>query len=64
RADAERGGKLGNERCSRSAATPPNADGAGNPKNESEAGQERNAPLFPRVQLPVFSLLFAFGEII
>jgi hypothetical protein len=38
-------------------------------QNDPKAGQEResgkaDAPLFPKSRLPVFSLLFAFGEII
>jgi hypothetical protein len=36
------------------------------PKNDPKPGKNRNSgrPLFPKSHLPVFSLLFAFGEII
>jgi hypothetical protein len=39
---------------------------AGGSKNDPKPGKNGNSgrPLFPKSRLPVFSLLFAFGEII
>ena len=63
RADAT-GGKLGNERCpDRQHAADADAGGS---KNDPKPGKNGNSgrPLFPKSRLPVFSRLFAFGEII
>jgi hypothetical protein len=63
RADAT-GSKLGNERCpDRQHAADADAGGS---KKDPKPGKytNRGRPLFPKSHLPVFSLLFAFGEII
>jgi len=55
---------VGNERCpDRQHAADADAGGS---KNDPKPGKNGNSgcPLFPKSRLPVFSLLFAFGEII